>query len=242
MKLCAAQIRPTAGDIAANVSLHRKAIERALAFGAELIVFPELSLTGYEPTLAAELAMTAEDSRLDQFQSLAEAGGVTIGVGLPLQAESGVEIGQIWFQPRAPRQTYSKMLLHADELPYFRSGTRQILLWQSGHVLAPAICYESLQPAHAEGAAAAGADIYLASVAKSVGGVERAVVHYPAVARRHGMTVLMANAVGPCDNFVAAGRSAIWSPRGELVAQLDAEAQGVLVFDAKTGAAERTTW
>jgi predicted amidohydrolase len=242
MRLCAAQIQPTAGDITANLSLHRAAIERALALGAELIVFPELSLTGYEPTLAADLAMTADDSRLGPFQALAEERGPTIAVGLPLQAESGVEIGQVWFQPGAPRLTYSKMLLHVDELPYFRSGTRQVLLRQSGHVLAPAICYESLQPEHAEAAAGAWADVYLASVAKSVGGVDRAFVHYPAIARQHGMAVLMANSIGPCDNFVAAGRSAIWSPRGQLVAQLDADAQGVLVFDTETGAAERTTW
>ncbi len=186
--------------------------------------------------------MTSDDPRLDLFQSFADERGLTIAVGLPLKGESGVEIGQVWFQPGSPRQTYSKMLLHADELPHFQSGTRQVLLRQSGHVLAPAICYESLQPAHAEAAARSGADVYLASVAKSAGGVERASVHYPAIARQHGMAVLMANAVGACDNFVAAGRSAIWSPRGELVAQLGEEAQGVLVFDSKTGAAERTTW
>lgn len=52
----------------------------------------------------------------------------------------------------------------------------------------------------------------------------------------------MANTVGACDNSVAAGHSAIWNPRGELAVQVDAEAQGVLVFDTKTGAAERTTW
>lgn len=242
MRLCAAQIRPTAGDVAANLSLHRAAIERGFALGAELILFPELSLTGYEPALAADLAMTPDDSRLDPLQSLADECGLTIAVGLPLKGESGVEIGQVWFQSGLPRETYSKMLLHADELPYFRCGTRQVLIRQSGHVLAPAICYESLQPAHAEAAAGAGANVYLASVAKSAGGVERASVHYPAIAREHGMAVLMANSVGPCDNFVAAGRSAIWSPRGEHVAQLDAEAQGVLVFDSETGAAERTTW
>jgi predicted amidohydrolase len=45
------------------------------------------------------------------------------------------------------------------------------------------------------------------------------------------MTVVMSNCVGPSDNFVGAGSSAIWNSQGELVGQLDAKKEGVLVFD-----------
>ena len=45
------------------------------------------------------------------------------------------------------------------------------------------------------------------------------------------MTVVMSNCVGPSDNFVEAGSSAIWNSQGELVGQLDAKKEGVLVFD-----------
>jgi predicted amidohydrolase len=51
------------------------------------------------------------------------------------------------------------------------------------------------------------------------------------LAKKHNMTVVMSNCVGPSDNFVGAGSSAIWNSQGELVGQLDAKKEGVLVFD-----------
>lgn len=100
-----------------------------------------------------------------------------------------------------------------------------------GRTIAPAICYESLLPEHAAEAASRGADIYLASVAKPERSLEKAKRHYPEVARRHRMHIVMANSVGPCDDFQAAGRSAAWNPRGERLAQLDAESESWLSVD-----------
>lgn len=45
------------------------------------------------------------------------------------------------------------------------------------------------------------------------------------------MAVLMANSVGPCDDFVSAGRTAIWNRSGELVASMDGEGEGLVMFD-----------
>ena len=47
MKICIAQTRAVKGDIEANLVNHKKSIELAAAHGAEMIIFPELSLTGY---------------------------------------------------------------------------------------------------------------------------------------------------------------------------------------------------
>ena len=49
MKIAAAQINPTLGDIAGNVEKILHYIGRAKELGAQLVVFPELSLTGYPP-------------------------------------------------------------------------------------------------------------------------------------------------------------------------------------------------
>jgi hypothetical protein len=53
-----------------------------------------------------------------------------------------------------------------------------------------------LQPNHSEKAFQLGADIYIASVAKSQSGVDKAMRHYPEVAKKYAMPVLMANSVG----------------------------------------------
>lgn len=96
-----------------------------------------------------------------------------------------------------------------------------------------AICYESLLPEHAAAAAGQGADLYLASVAKPAGGMARAVVHYPAMARAHGMFVLMVNSIGPSDTFVSVGQSAAWDDRGDLLAQMDEGSEGLVVLDTE---------
>lgn len=242
MKLAVAQIRSIAGDLPANLAKHVDAVRRAVEFGAELVLFPELSLTGYEPTLAQRLATQANDSRFDRLQTLSDSHAIVICAGTPLVAATGVEIGMLLFQPGSPRQTYSKQLLHADELPYFVCGNGQTLLRKGGHTLAPAICYESLQPQHAEAAANLGADVYLASVAKSAAGIAKAHGHYPLIAQKHHMTIVMANCLGPSDNFIGAGRSAAWNSQGQLVGQLDDRREGVLVFDTVTLDIATVTW
>ena len=79
MKICAVQTKPIKGDIHANIANHKKFINRAVAHGAELVIFPELSLTGYEPTLAKEPAMDEGDTRFDDFQTISDANGISIG-------------------------------------------------------------------------------------------------------------------------------------------------------------------
>jgi predicted amidohydrolase len=141
----------------------------------------------------------------------------------------------ITFQPRLKRNTYSKQHLHSDELPFFTSGSQQLVLRQANHVLAPAICYESLQSIHAEQAADLGAHVYLASVAKSERGVTSAYSHYPMIAKKHSMTVMMANCVGAADDFIGAGLSAIWNSDGELVCSTDAVQEALVAYDIQTG-------
>ena len=138
------------------------------------------------------------------------------------------------FRPKQPRLTYSKQMLHSDELPYFTSGHQQVVLTIDNKKLAPAICYESLQPEHSEKAFKSGVEIYLASVAKSANGVAKAFKHYPDIASKYSMTVLMANCVGFCDDFESVGKSSIWNKKGVLVGQLNETNEGFLTFDTDT--------
>ncbi len=81
-----------------------------------------------------------------------------------------------------------------------------------------------------------GAAIYLASVAKDREGVEKASERLATIARQKSMLVLMANGIGPCDNFVGAGQSAIWTNTGLLAGQLDDTHEGILLIDTDTQA------
>lgn len=237
MKLVAVQMRSTAGDIAQNIQRHTDFIERAAACSAKVIVFPEMSLTNYEPQMAETLAMTENDSRLQALQSLSDRHQMLIAVGGPYRGRHGVEVGMFVFRSGRALEVYSKQMLHPDESPYFQAGSRSLTLSIEDEIIVPGICYESLQSTHAQAAKAAGATIYLTSVANGVGGVTRAYSHYPAIARQHGLTVLMANGIGSADDYELFGHSAAWTCDGELVCSASADAEALVVYDlaSRTG-------
>jgi predicted amidohydrolase len=239
MKICVAQTRPVIGDIAANIDRHLKLIDQAVFLEADLIVFPELSITGYEPTLAQDLAVEPEDDRFNVFQAVSDTHGITVGIGVPTRSPAGIRISLMLFQPGQPRQLYSKMYLHADEVPFFLPGPPQSGLLGPDSQVALAICYELSVPEHAANAAQNGATIYLTSVAKSVDGVAKASERLRAIALDHGMTVLMANCLGMADGMDCPGLSAVWDSSGVLLGQLDDVHEGILVFDTETHAVQQ---
>ena len=234
MKICVAQTRPFKGDIESNIDGHRRLIDLALSGGADTIVFPELSITGYEPEMSNGLATDQDDERLDVFQKVADERDVTIGVGVPTKDGGGVCISTVLFQPRGPRRTYSKRYLHPDEEKYFVAGQRFAGSISSRANVALAICYELSIPEHSESAFESGAEIYVASVAKTKEGVERAVKSLSEIASRYSLPALMSNCVGLCGGSVCVGRSSVWDSRGKLLAQLNDTDEGLIIFDTET--------
>lgn len=231
MKICVVQTRPVKGEIQTNIANHKKLIELAVSNGANLAVFPELSLTGYEPELAKDLVAHPDDQRFDDFQTIADARTVTIGVGVPTRNRHGICISMLIFQPHGPRQTYSKKYIHADEEPFFVRGQDSAGFIGSKGNIALAICYELSVPEHSENAFKRGAEIYIASVGKSASGVDNAVQTLSGIAKKYSMTVLMSNCVGPSGGFESAGRSSIWNRQGLLLGQLNDRDEGILIID-----------
>ncbi len=234
MKIAVAQSRSVKGNVSANIEKHIQIIELAISENANAIFFPELSLTGYEPELAKELAINTEEIDFKIFEDLSNQNNITIGVGMPTKSDNGIKISMIIFQPNIPIKIYSKQLLHEDELPYFVCGEEQVVLTIENTKIALAICYESLQLSHSINACNLGAEIYLASVAKSQNGINKAVSHYPAISKKYSIPVLMANCVGYCDNFESAGQSAVWSDQGKLIHTLNEHDEGILLFNTET--------
>ena len=73
--LALAQIAPTLGDLAQNFAVHQEKIAESRAAGADLVIFPELSLTGYQlQDLAPEVAMRRTDPRLAALAKLTSGG------------------------------------------------------------------------------------------------------------------------------------------------------------------------
>lgn len=230
MKIALAQTKAAKGNIIANIQNHINWIEKAIDQECDLIIFPELSLTGYEPKLAKDLAFEFNDPRLEVFQKLSDQKKIIIGVGIPTKSKLGIQISLIMFLPNEPRLQYAKQYLHQDEKPYFVKGEEQLILNIDGFKIAPAICYESLQPEHIQNAIAKGVDIYLTSVAKSQMGIEKASPYYSKIANKYNLIVSMVNAVGTCDDFECAGKTSLWI-KGTLINQLDDSNEGLLIHE-----------
>jgi len=234
MKLCAVQLKPVKGDIAKNIERHLSLIELAVSDGADIIIFPELSLTGYEPSLAKQLATTIEDARLDTFQTSSDTNNITIGVGMPLRNKEGISISMIIFQPHQKRETYSKLYIHADEEAFFVGTEGSVKFLGDNNQIALSICYELSVPAHSANAHQHGAAIYLSSVAKTPKGVDKAIDSLAEIAARYSMMVLMSNCIGVNDGEVCGGKSSAWNSKGQLLGQLDDNSEGILILDTAT--------
>lgn len=240
MKICISQTKSEKGNIQKNILNHLKFVRHAIDLKSDLIVFPELSITNYEPDLAQELAIDIESNIFKPFQDLSDKHGITIGIGVPTKTAKGIQISMLIFQPKKEKITYSKQMLHQDELPYFVCGSNQTLLNITGVKVAFGICYETLQREHFLNAKNQDIDIYIASVAKPKNGIEKAYKHFPKIAREFNTPILMSNCIGSCDNFMSVGQSAAWNKKGALIAQLN-DHQGLFIYDTKTESIELKT-
>ena len=218
------------GDVRQNLSRHLELVERLPRGEPVFLLFPELSLTGYEPALADPCAVAENTPLLDGLEDLCRAREIKVAVGAPIQGNGRPYIGML-ILGGPERQLYRKQHLHPDEEPFFEPGATELRIDLGDCVLQPAICYESVLPSHAQAAVEAGANVYAASVAKHQEGVEKALPHYRRIACEHRMTVLLSNCVGPCDNHVAGGCSCIIAPNGEVVRSLGPTETGLLVWE-----------
>ena len=238
MILALAQTRPLPGDIPGNTEDHLRFIENAAAAEADIILFPELSITGYEPKLAGDLAKPLTDPLWARFKERSHSLNIIIAVGMPLLTESGVVIGMGIFQPGTLPLAYGKKYLHPDEEPFFVPGPNPLPLRINGMLLSPAICYELSIPEHREAAVEAGAELYVASVAKVEKGTVAAHHTLAEMAATTGLTTAMVNCVGPAATGITVGQSAVWDKDG-LVASLNETETGLLLYNTHTRKAEK---
>jgi predicted amidohydrolase len=234
MRIAIAQIEAIKGNIEENLKNHLKWIKEAVQNKADMVVFPELSVTGYEPELAESLATGQDDTRLDEIQSLSDRNGITIGVGLPTKDGGDTFVSMIIFQPHKERITYSKQYLYPPEEPVFKAGKNPLVLNFETEVISPAICYETTNKAHCEFAKRNNATIYVASVLSSVNGIDAELKILSGIAKNNNLITFMANYVGQSGGYECAGKSSVWNGKGELIGQLGDKEQGLILFDTKS--------
>lgn len=218
--IAAAQVPSVRGDLDTNFCTHRDVIEAAAAYGVSVLVFPELSLTGYEPDLAADLATTPNDVRFEPLRSLARKHSIEVIAGMPLSNKAGKPyLGAIVFGADGGTLTYAKMHLGTSERPYFSPGaTRQSLRVQE-RMIGLAICADSSEPSHPQGYAEAGASVYAAGVFLNAEWYSTDAPRLAGYAASCRLLVVMANHGESFGTHRSVGRSAVWAPDGTLLSE-----------------------
>lgn len=87
-----AQIKSVRKDYKQNIEKHLEFIKLAAQHDSKIIIFPELSITGYERKLAKEQCFIKNDTRLDCFQKASLEYDMTIVAGAPLLLENQLYI------------------------------------------------------------------------------------------------------------------------------------------------------
>jgi predicted amidohydrolase len=232
LKIAVAQITSLRGNVDANISTHLNAIKKASELGISYIVFPELSLTGYEPEIAKHLAFSNDDLRLKPLIDSAIKNNIKMAVGGPLLSDGLPKIGLIIISPSGVVETYAKMHLHPGEEQYFSEGEHHHHVIINDTTIANAICADTNNPKHAHDCFEFGATVYIAGVMVTASGYAADTTAMKNYAKKYNMLVAMANHNGPTGDCSPVGKSAIWSSSG-LLAQAS-ETQNTLIAATKS--------
>jgi predicted amidohydrolase len=218
--IAVAQPRCVAYDVAANTAAHAAVVRAARA---RVVVFPELSLTGYELDAPA---IAVEDPRLSPLvAACGEMRSVALA-GAPVQDEEGRSyIGMLAVEGTGASVAYRKIWLGGSEPRRFTPGNRPTVLPLDGWRLGLAICKDTGIPQHAADTAALGIDVYVAGVLESAEEAARQDERARRIAIEHQVWVVVASFAGSTGGGYtrAAGRSAVWNPNGVVVAQAGTE-------------------
>jgi NAD+ synthase (glutamine-hydrolysing) len=237
IKLTIAQLDPTIGDIDANVARMIEAAHKASIAGAQLVVFPELSLTGYYPMdlldepeflqrCEAGLAALAQASR--QLPELCWAVGAPLphaGPGKPLTNSLVVfKAGEVVLR-------YAKQLLPTynifDERRHFEPGPDVAKVLRIGETqVGFLICEDGwndegteyrVNPFERLRDAAPDLVVSINASPSSVGQREHRHTLFGAAARRHRLPIVYVNQIGGHDQIVFDGASFAVEPDAGVV-------------------------
>jgi predicted amidohydrolase len=235
LQIAAAQAQPVCGDVTANIMKTVELTGLAADRGAQLVVFPEKFLSGYEPGLIAgdpaQYAFELADARLDPIREICRRRGIAAIVGAATRGADGLHISSLVFDCRGEdAKPYHKQYLYRSETEVYRPGTQGCMLELDGWRLALGVCYDSGFPEHARMAAVNGAHAYLVSGLFSVkSGYHQSRIWFPARAFDNTMYVLLSNHVGMTGGWDTCGASAIWSPYGDVIEEASREREEVIV-------------
>lgn len=230
MIVAATQTKPILGDINKNLLDHYILINKASDNGANLIVFPEMSITGYLREDPSKYIFTENDNRLEELKRLSSVKQIVIIAGAPIIIQNDLFIGSFIFSPDGSVSIYSKQYLYSGEEKYFKSSFNyNPVIELFDEKISLATCFDIENQSHVENACKIKTSLYIPSIFYSAQGMQDAYALLSGIAKKYSMNILMSNYVGQTLGKVAGGKSAFWNKSGGLIASLDDTNTGLLL-------------
>lgn len=250
-RIAGAQINCTVGDLEGNCMRILSAIEEAKAYGAHIVAFPELAVTGYPPEDLLLKPKFVEDNVSSLCRLARSVEGITAIVGF-VDREDGILFNSAAvIDDREVKGVYHKMLLPNygvfDEKRYFAPGREAKVFRLGDFTFGISICEDiwfKEGPTRAQ--AARGAKVIFninASPYHAGKSLEREQIVRDR-ATKNRLFVAYTNLVGGQDELVFDGQGMVFDPSGHMVGRARAFAEDLLVVDlpgsALEGAGKRT--
>ncbi len=232
MKIASAQLEVTVGDITGNFKKHLAWIDLAIENQVDLIVFPEMSLTGYCREEGRDLVIEPTNPIIWKLKKIAAAHDIIIVVGAPLEIDNSLYIGAYILMPNGKTKVYTKQFLHEGEGEFYSSSfdyNPRIELKEE--VVQFAICADIVEEQHAVNAKENACSIYVASIFYSKGGITEGHEQLRKFAKAYSMKVLMSNFSGEVWGVRAGGKSGFWDKDGNLISEMGVNGEGLLLAE-----------
>ncbi len=249
MKIALAQLNPTIGDLNNNAAKIARAIEQSKKEGVDLVVFPEMAVTGYPPRDLLLYSAFIRDVKKITLQAIRpNTRGITAILGVPWR-ESGREEklfnSALVMKDGEILSVHHKTLLPNydvfDEHRYFTPAARRNLLSLNGRHIAVTICEDTwndkdywerrLYPEDpVEELVSRGADI-LVNISASpyhLGKIRDRHNMLSALARKYRCPLFYANQVGGNDELIFDGSSLVCLAQGDTI-QAPSFQEGLLI-------------
>jgi NAD+ synthase (glutamine-hydrolysing) len=250
LRFALAQLDFLVGDISGNLQAARKMIAEARASGADLVLFPELALTGYPPEdllLRPGFLRAAREA----LQALVESvHGIDVVMGHPWVENDRRFNTSSWIRDGAVLGRYHKHCLPNygvfDERRYFSPGTEPLVIELKGCHIGVITCEDCWDPRAAEQARRHGAELLLVPNASPYRD-SKLKAREEMFASRHadaGLPMVYCNLVGGQDELVFDGRSMLMDRDGRLSGPgpLCQEALLLADYDPHTGRLSALGW
>ncbi|MFZ7128279.1 MAG: NAD+ synthase [Desulfobacterales bacterium] len=259
MRIALAQINPTIGDFPGNRRRIAELSERARGLGCDVVIFPELAVSGYPPRDLLEKPdfLRANRRSLDRLIDGIQGIGVVVGTLLDNPQDGGKPVfnGAVLFEEGKWIGEAAKRLLPTydvfDERRYFQPGTDVTPIPYKGYRLGLTICEDAwndkdffkrrmydLDPVALLVEAGADLIINISASPYHLGKREFRDRMLSSLARKHGVPVIFVNQTGGNDDVVFDGISGVYGPDGGMIVRASDFEEDFLVCDISGGCAD----